>query len=74
VTVPKGFTEGKVELALAANTKPGTYTFTINGAGQVPRDYTGKPSPKTPNGNNTRVVYPGDPITITVAAAPAPTK
>jgi hypothetical protein len=74
VTVPKGFTEAKVELALAANTKPGTYTFTINGAGQVPRDYTGKPAPKTPNGNNTRVVYPGDPITITVAAAPAPTK
>ena len=48
VNVAKGATEGKVEVALPANLKPGTYTFTINGAGQVPRDYAREKDPKKP--------------------------
>lgn len=66
VTVAKGAGEGKVELTLPANLKPGTYTFTINGAGQAPRDYAKQRDPNKPRGNNVRVVYPSNPITITI--------
>ena len=69
VTVAKGAGEGKVELTLPANLKPGTYTFTINGAGQAPRDYAKQRDPSKPRGNNVRVVYPSNPITITIEAA-----
>ena len=39
VTVAKSAKEGTVELTLAANARPGRYTFIVTGAGQVPRDY-----------------------------------
>ena len=67
VNVPKGETEATVELVLPANLRPGTYTFTINGAGQVARDYGRLPDPKRAKANNIRQVYPSNPITITVA-------
>jgi hypothetical protein len=65
VTVAKGANEGKVEMALPANVKPGTYTFTVNGAGQVPRDYALVRDPKKPAAN-LRETYPSNPITIKV--------
>ncbi len=68
VTVAKGSTEGDVEVTLPANLRPGLYTFTINGAGQVPRDYA-KPDANKSRSNNIRVVYPSNPITITVIGA-----
>jgi hypothetical protein len=69
VSVAKGATRGQVELVLPPNLRPGTYTFTVNGAGQVSRDY-GRPSdPKKPRGANVRVVYPSNPITISVSPA-----
>jgi hypothetical protein len=67
VPVAKNATEGKVELALPANAKPGTYTFLITGAGQVPRDYGQPRDPKKPRANNLRDIYPSNPITITIA-------
>jgi hypothetical protein len=66
VTVRKGATDGQVELRLAANTKPGVYSFTIQGSGQVPREYASQRDPSKPRGNNTRVVMPSNPVTITV--------
>jgi hypothetical protein len=69
VTVAKGASESKVDLSLPANLKPGTYTFTINGAGQVPRNYMVERDPSKSRGNNLRAVYPSNPITITVEAA-----
>jgi len=70
VNVAKGATEGKVELVLPANLKPGPYTFTINGAGQVPRDYALPRDPKRARANNVRAVFPSNAITINVTAAP----
>ncbi len=67
VTLAAGKAEGKVEVALPANLKPGEYTFTINGAGQVPRDYDAKRDPKAPRGNKVRAIFPSNPITIKVA-------
>ena len=69
-TVANGATEGKVDLTLPAKMPPGPYTFTINGAGQAPRDYAQprgekKNAPKG-RGANVRAVYPSNPITITV--------
>ena len=71
VTVPNGAGEGKVELSVPANLKPGTYTFILTAAGQVPRDYALTPASNTPRGNGQRmrVVYPTNAITITVTAA-----
>ena len=68
VNVAKDAKEAKVELVLPANTKPGTYTFTINGAGQAPREYACERDPKQ-RGNNLRVVYPSNVLTITITAA-----
>jgi hypothetical protein len=56
-------------VALPANLRPGTYTFTIIGAGQVPRDYFAQRDPSKPRGNNLRALFPSNPITISVAAA-----
>ena len=80
-TSPTSQTEAKVELALPANLKPGPYTFTINGAGQVPRDYLAprdskaeakdEDKSKSRRGNNVRAVFPSNPITLTVSAASA---
>ncbi len=58
--------EAKVELVLPNNLKPGPYTFTINGAGQVPRDYFAQRDPAKPRGNNVRGIFPSNPITIHV--------
>jgi hypothetical protein len=69
VNMAKGASEGKVEVVLPANLRAGPYTFTINGAGQVPRDYALPRDPKRPKANNVRAVFPSNPITITVAAA-----
>ncbi len=67
VNVADGKTEAKLELTLPANLKPGPYTFTINGAGQVPRNYLAVPDPKQPRGNNLRAVFPSNPITLTIS-------
>ena len=64
----KGVNEGKVEVVLPANSKPGTYTFTINGAGQVARDYALVRDPKKPRAANVRETYPSNAITIKVEA------
>jgi hypothetical protein len=69
VNVAADAKQGKVEVALPANLKPGTYTFTINGAGQVPRDYFAQRDPKKSRGNNVRAILPSNPITINVAEA-----
>ena len=77
VTVGKAATAGKVEMTVPANMKPGPYTFTINGAGQAPRDYghagtvkeEPRADPKKAKGNNVRVLVPSNAITVTVEAA-----
>ncbi len=66
VNIPKGMSEAKAELALPANLKPGSFTFTLNGAGQVPRDYVAKRDASKPRGNNVRAIFPSNPITIEV--------
>jgi Bacterial pre-peptidase C-terminal domain len=68
VTIPANQTEAKVELTLPANLKPGEYTFTINGAGQVPKDYDARRDPKANRGNKVRAIFPSNPITIRVVA------
>jgi hypothetical protein len=68
-TIAKGASDGKVELALAANAKPGQYTFMITAAGQVPRDYARERDPAKPHGANIRVVYPSNALTITIEPA-----
>jgi len=74
VNVAAGATQGKVEVALGANVKPGTYSFTLNGAGQVPRDYFAQRDPAKPRGNNLRGIMPSNPITIIVSPAAKPAK
>jgi hypothetical protein len=66
VTIPAGQTEGKVELTLPTDLKPGEFTFIINGAGQVPKDYDAKRDPKANRGNKVRAIFPSNPITIKV--------
>jgi hypothetical protein len=73
ITVAKTAVEGKVELTLPANLKPGIYTFTVQGAGQVSRDYLAEADPGK-RGGNVRAVYPSNPVIITVEAAPAAKK
>jgi hypothetical protein len=70
VTVAKGASEGKVELTLPANARPGSYTFAVGGAGQVPRDYAKQRDPAKARGNNVRVLTPSAAVTITVEALP----
>ncbi len=67
VNLAKGAAGGTVDVVLPANLRPGTYTFAINAAGQVPRDYALPRDPKRPRANNVRAVFPSNPITITVA-------
>ncbi len=67
VNIAKGSATATAEVVLPMNLRPGTYTFTVNGAGQVARDYGRPPDPKRPRGNNIRQVYPSNAITITVA-------
>ena len=71
VNIAAGATQGKVELALGAKLKPGTYSFTINGAGQVPRNYFAQRDPGKPRGNNLRGIMPSNPITLHVTAPAA---
>jgi hypothetical protein len=73
VTVPANSGQGKVELTLPANLKPGTYSFTLTGAGQVPRDYAAERNPQQARAaaQRARVVYPSNPVTITVGPAAA---
>jgi hypothetical protein len=66
VALPRGATEAQVELALPANLRPGTYTFAVAGAGQVPRDYLAVRDPHRPRGANVRAVYPSNPVTLIV--------
>jgi hypothetical protein len=74
VNVPAKSGDGKVELVLPSTLRPGPYSFTVQGAGQVPRDYLAQRDPKKPRGNNVRAVFPSNSITITVrtASQPAP--
>jgi hypothetical protein len=65
VTVKKNATDGEVELTLPTNSKPGLFTFTINGSGQVARNYAREKDPAK-RGNNMRCIVPSNPITITV--------
>ena len=67
VNVAKGSGEGKVELTLPANLKPGTYSFCISGAGQAPRDFVREADASRPRGANARIVLPSNPVTITVS-------
>lgn len=69
VTVPKNAKEGKVELTLPANLKPGTYSFSVSGAGQAAGDFLREADASRPRAANVRVVLPSNPITITVEAA-----
>ncbi|HEX3656958.1 MAG TPA: hypothetical protein VHV55_14170 [Pirellulales bacterium] len=66
--IAKGGTSGRVELLLAPTAKPGTFTFTVQGSGQVPRNYATETDPKR-RGNNIRAVVTSNPITVTIAAA-----
>jgi hypothetical protein len=66
VTAGKDAAEARLELTLPARMRPGTYTFAINGAGQVPRDYAQKRPAKKPGNGNVRAVYPSEAVTVTV--------
>lgn len=72
VNIPKGMSEARAELVLPANLKLGSYTFTLNGAGQVPRDYLARRDPSKPRGNNVRAIFPSNPITIEVVPPDQP--
>ncbi|MCA1685503.1 MAG: hypothetical protein LC745_05865, partial [Planctomycetia bacterium] len=74
VNLAEGKTEANLELKLPADLKPGPYTFTVNGAGQVPRDYLAERDPKKPRGNNIRAIFPSNPLTLNVTAASGPKK
>ncbi len=70
VTIKKGATEGMVELKLPANVKPGRFTFTINGSGQVARNYPLETTPAKRD-KNIRGLLPSNAITIDVLPDPA---
>jgi hypothetical protein len=65
VNIEKGKTEAKVELAIAANVKPGKYTFTVNGSGQMARNYSLERDSKKWD-KNLRGVLPSNPLTIEI--------
>ena len=60
-TINPGQTEAKVVVTTSDKTKPGIYSFIINSEAQVPNGTDKK----------TRVIYPSNPINITVVAKPA---
>jgi hypothetical protein len=64
VTIPEGKIEATATIEVQANAKPGTYTITLQGQGQVP---FGKDA-KTP-AKPTLVSLPSRPITIVVTPA-----
>ncbi|MHC5544787.1 hypothetical protein ACYOEI_41670, partial [Singulisphaera rosea] len=66
VSVASGTTEAKAELVLPSKLSPGPYSFAIQGAGQVPRDYIVQRDPNKTRGNSVRAVFPSNPITITI--------
>ncbi len=68
VNVAKSVNDAKVELVLPAKLTSGTYTFTVNGAAQVPRDYALVRDPKKPRTANVREIYPSNAVTIQVQA------
>lgn len=68
VNIDKGKSEAIVELAVAANTKPGTYTFTVNGSGQMSRNYPLERDVKKWD-KNLRGVLPSNPLTIEILPA-----
>ena len=53
-------------MTLPAKLKAGTYTFTINGAGQVARDYALVREPTKARAGNVRATFPSNAITIRV--------
>ena len=69
VNVAKGAAEASVELTLPANLKPGTYSFSVSGAGQAAKDFVREADASRPRGANVRIVLPSNPVTITVEAA-----
>ena len=68
LAVPRGSTQGTVELSLPANLKPGTYSFCISGAGQAPRDFVRPADTNRPRGASGRIVLPSNAITVVVEA------
>jgi 3,4-dihydroxy-2-butanone 4-phosphate synthase len=68
VNIDKGKTEAKVELVSAANVKPGKYTFTVNGSGQMARNYPLERDAKKWD-KNLRGVLPSNPLTIEILPA-----
>jgi hypothetical protein len=60
-TIAPGQTETKLLVTTTDKIKPGTYSFIINSETQVPNGTDKK----------TRVIYPSNPIQITVVAKPA---
>lgn len=68
VNIDKGKNEARVELAVAANAKPGKYTFTVNGSGQMARNYPLERDTKKWD-KNLRGVLPSNPLTIEILPA-----
>jgi hypothetical protein len=68
VSMPKGSAQGTVELSLPANLKPGTYSFSVSGAGQAPKDFVRAADPMRPRGASGRIVLPSNAVTIVVEA------
>lgn len=62
------------EVVLPPNLRPGAYTFLVQGAGQVPRDYGLKSGSKDSAGTKIRAVFPSNPITITVSESSRATR
>jgi hypothetical protein len=73
-SIPASATAATLHLNLPARLPPGPYSFIIQGAGQVPRDYLAQRDQMKPRGNNVRVIFPSNSITITVRAAVEPVR
>ncbi|MCE9533605.1 MAG: PPC domain-containing protein [Planctomycetes bacterium] len=65
ITISEGKTDGTVTFDVQANTKPGEYTITVLGQGQVPFSKDVKATTRP----NTLVASPSRPITVMVSAA-----